>query len=74
VHHASGRVAELEGWSEEIGECRSEAELPQAARDYLAFIEDFIGVPVTLIGVGPGREQTIWTEAGSRTLVAQAAA
>ncbi|MGH2851334.1 MAG: adenylosuccinate synthase [Solirubrobacteraceae bacterium] len=74
VHHASGRYAELEGWSEDIGECRSEDDLPQAARDYLAFIEEFVGVPVTLIGVGPGREQTIWTEAGSRTLVAQAAA
>jgi adenylosuccinate synthase len=74
VHHASGRYVELEGWSEDIGECRSEDDLPQAARDYLAFIEEFVGVPVTLIGVGPGREQTIWTEAGSRTLVAQAAA
>ena len=37
---------------------------PQAARDYLAFIADFVGVPVALIGVGPGREQMIWTGAG----------
>jgi len=30
-------------------------------------------VPVTLVSVGPGREQVIWTEAGRRTLVAQRA-
>ena len=74
LHHAIGDYVELEGWSEDIGECREESDLPQAARDYLAFIADFIGVPVTLIGVGPAREQTIWTAAGAQTLVAQAAA
>ena len=74
LHHAVGDYIELEGWGEDIGECREESDLPQAARDYLAFIADFIGVPVTLIGVGPGREQTIWTAAGAQTLVAQAAA
>ena len=31
----------------------SEADLPQAARDYLAFIADFVGVPIRLVGVGP---------------------
>jgi hypothetical protein len=29
---------------------------------------------VAMVGVGPGREQTIWTAAGAETLVAQAAA
>ena len=71
LHHATGVYTELEGWSQDIGECREESDLPQAARDYLAFIADFIGVPVTLVGVGPGREQTIWTAAGAQTLVAQ---
>jgi adenylosuccinate synthase len=73
LHHAVGEYVELEGWSEDIGECRSESDLPQAARDYLAFIADFIGVPVAMVGVGPGREQTIWTAAGADTIVAQAA-
>jgi adenylosuccinate synthase len=41
-------------------------ELPQAARDYLAFIEEFLGVPIVLVGVGPGRDQMIWTEAARR--------
>ncbi len=30
------------------------------ARDYLRYISDAIGVPITLIGVGPGREQVVW--------------
>jgi adenylosuccinate synthase len=74
LHHAVGEYVELEGWASDISECRDESDLPPAARDYLAFIADFIGVPVTLVGVGPGREQTFWTEAGDQTLVAQAAA
>src|ERR1700727_2233623 len=44
LHHAVGEYVELEGWSEDIGECREESELPAAARDYLAFIADFVGV------------------------------
>jgi adenylosuccinate synthase len=73
LHHARGEFTELEPWSEDISECRSEEDLPQAARDYLAFIADFIGVPIALIGVGPGREQTIWTAAGADTIVGRAA-
>jgi adenylosuccinate synthase len=40
---------------------RSERDLPAAARDYLRFVADFVGVPVVLVGVGPGRDQIIWT-------------
>jgi adenylosuccinate synthase len=61
LHHATGEYEELPGWTEDITECRSESELPQAAREYLDYIADFVGVPVALIGVGPGREQVIWT-------------
>ncbi|GAC1439551.1 MAG: adenylosuccinate synthase [Solirubrobacteraceae bacterium] len=74
LHHASPQLVALDGWSEDIGDCREEAELPQAARDYLAFISDFIGVPVLLVGVGPGREQIIWTAAAQDSVLAQAAA
>jgi adenylosuccinate synthase len=65
-----GEYEELGGWAEDIGECRSESDLPTAAREYLAFVSDFIGVPITLIGVGPGRDQVIWTDASERTVVA----
>jgi adenylosuccinate synthase len=61
LHHATGLYEELPGWSEDITECRSEADLPQTAREYLEYIAEFTGVPVALIGVGPGREQVIWT-------------
>ncbi len=74
LHHARPCYRSLPGWSEEIGEVRSEADLPAAARDYLAFISDYVGVPVVLIGVGPGRDQTIWTEAAQETAFARAAA
>jgi adenylosuccinate synthase len=74
LHHAVGDFTELESWNEDIGDCRSEEDLPQAARDYLAYIADFINVPVALVGVGPGREQTFWTAAGAQTLMAEATA
>jgi adenylosuccinate synthase len=64
LHHACGDYIELPGWSEDLSECREESELPQNARDYLEFIADFINVPVALIGVGPGRDQVVWTPAG----------
>ncbi len=73
LHHARPCYESLPGWSEEIGEVRSEADLPPAARDYLAFVSDYVGVPVVLIGVGPGRDQTIWTSAAQNTAFARAA-
>jgi adenylosuccinate synthase len=74
LHHAEGEYVELPGWSEPIGEARSERELPENARRYLAFVEELVGVPVALVGVGPGREQTIWTAAGLETVSGRAVA
>src|SRR3978361_569281 len=62
LHHAKGEYIELEGWTEDIGECRTAGDLPQAARDYLSFIAEQVKVPVVLVGVGPGREQVIWMQ------------
>ena len=64
LHRARGVYEELPGWTEDITECRAEADLPQAARDYLAFLQEKTGVPIVQVGVGPGREQQIWTQAG----------
>jgi adenylosuccinate synthase len=61
LHHATGDYEELPGWEEDLSEARSDSDLPQAAREYLDFIAEHTGVPVALIGVGPGREQVIWT-------------
>jgi adenylosuccinate synthase len=74
LHHAGGEYEELPGWDDDITECRTEADLPQAARDYLAYVSDCVGVPVALISVGPGRDQIIWTEAGRATAPFQRAA
>src|SRR3954463_10949949 len=65
LHHVTPIYEELPGWSEDITECRSESDLPDAAREYLDYIADFIGVPIGLVGVGPGREQVVWTKAGA---------
>jgi len=62
LHHARGEYIELPGWSEDITECRTPADLPSAAREYLAFISEQVKVPVVLVGVGPGREQVIWMQ------------
>jgi adenylosuccinate synthase len=64
LHHAVGEYEQLPGWSEDLRECRSEDDLPAAARQYLEFIADFVKVPIALIGVGPGRDEVIWTKAG----------
>ncbi|HEX8958659.1 MAG TPA: adenylosuccinate synthase [Solirubrobacterales bacterium] len=66
LHSASAEYEELPGFGAEIAACRSEAELPPQARAYLDFIADFVGVPVRLVGVGPGRDQVIWLGGESR--------
>jgi adenylosuccinate synthase len=60
IHTATPEYEELPGWEGEISGCRSEADLPREARDYLAAIADYAGVPISLVGVGPGRDQVIW--------------
>jgi adenylosuccinate synthase len=74
VHKARGDYAELPGWEEAIGDARKLDDLPQAARDYLSYVESFVGVPVVLVGVGPGREQMIWTDAARRSGIEPATA
>jgi adenylosuccinate synthase len=47
------------GWEEDISECRSWDDLPENAQRYFERIEELLGVPISLISVGPGREETI---------------
>src|SRR5579871_5818066 len=74
LHHTTGEYLELRGWSEDISECREESDLPTAAREYLQFISEFVRVPIALVGVGPGREDVIWTAASEGTVAEPAAA
>ena len=50
---------ELPGWNVDMTSIKSEEEFPQAFSDYIKFIEKELGVPVTILSVGPDREQTI---------------
>jgi adenylosuccinate synthase len=49
----------FEGWSEPIAGVRKFDDLPRAAREYVRWIEEELGVPASLIGVGPDRDATI---------------
>jgi adenylosuccinate synthase len=49
----------FEGWSDPIDEVRKFEDLPRAARDYVSWIEEELGVPASLIGVGPDRDAII---------------
>jgi adenylosuccinate synthase len=63
-HHAKPIYEELPGWKTDITACRTFEELPKEARDYINYIEELADVPVSMIAVGPSREQTImrrWT-------------
>lgn len=51
--------AELPGWMTDMTGMKSEAEFPQAFKDYVAFLEKELGVPVTIVSIGSDREQTI---------------
>jgi adenylosuccinate synthase len=53
---------DLPGWTEDIGGARRMDDLPKAARDYLMRISILAGVPVTLVSVGPEREQVVKIE------------
>jgi adenylosuccinate synthase len=65
LHTATPEYEELPGWEDDISDARSESDLPKEAREYLAAISDGTGVPINVIGVGPGRDQVIWTSAAS---------
>ncbi|HDT15669.1 MAG TPA: adenylosuccinate synthase [Firmicutes bacterium] len=50
---------EVDGFKEDITGVRKYTDLPEKAKEYIKFIEDFIKVPVTYISVGPEREQIL---------------
>jgi adenylosuccinate synthase len=50
---------ELPGWKENTFGVKALNELPQAARDYIAFLEEKVGAPVDIISTGPDRNETI---------------
>jgi adenylosuccinate synthase len=58
-HHARPVYEEFDSWWEDISDCRRFDDLPANARRYVKALEQMIGVPIALIGVGPGRDESI---------------
>ena len=50
---------DLPGWKEDLSKMTSEDQFPQTFRDYIQFLEDELQTPITILSVGPDREQTI---------------
>lgn len=51
---------EFKGWKCDISKAKNEDQLPQALKEYIKFIEDFVNVPVKIVSVGPDRTATIY--------------
>jgi adenylosuccinate synthase len=58
-HHAKPIYEYLPGWSESISKARTLTDLPVNAQKYVKFLEEISGAPMSAIGVGPGRDETI---------------
>ena len=50
---------DLPGWQADLSRATELSDLPAPAKDYVAFLADQAGVPIRLVGVGPGREQFV---------------
>jgi len=59
LHQVVPVYEELPGWLTDLTAATSLSDMPAAAQDYVAFLADQIGVPVRIVGVGPGREQFV---------------
>jgi len=49
----------IRGWKADLTGARSISDLPDGAREYISTLERVIGAPITMVGVGPGREQLV---------------
>src|ERR1035437_286258 len=58
-HHAVPVHDNFDGWVEDISKARSFDDLPPNARNYITAVEQMIGAPVSAVGVGPRRDQTL---------------
>ena len=53
------QYVELPGWNCDLSKCKKEEDFPQAFKDYIAFLEKELETPITILSVGPDRDQTI---------------
>lgn len=59
LERATAVYETLEGWQEDISGCRTFAELPEAARNYIKRVSELCDVPINVVSVGPEREQLV---------------
>jgi adenylosuccinate synthase len=57
LHKATPVYAELPGWKTDLTAITRRDQLPRQALDYIEFLREQVGVPIRLVGVGPGRDQ-----------------
>jgi len=58
-HHAKPVYETFPGWDEDISGARSLEDLPKTARGYIDALEAMSGAPISVVGVGPDRDETI---------------
>ena len=51
---------EFDGWSEDLTNIKNYSQLPLNLKKYISFIEEKLEVPIKIISIGPGRDQTIF--------------
>jgi adenylosuccinate synthase len=59
IHEVVPVYEELPGWLTDTTKATELVDLPRKAQDYVAFLSETTGVPIKLVGVGPGREQFV---------------
>ena len=59
LHDVSPIYETLPGWQCDLTSFTSYGQLPAKAKSYVTFLQDTIGVPISVVGVGPGREQFV---------------
>jgi adenylosuccinate synthase len=59
LEQATAVYETLEGWQEDISGCRTFAELPEAARNYIKRVSELCDVPINVVSVGPERDQLV---------------
>ncbi|MDE3107273.1 MAG: adenylosuccinate synthase [Acidobacteriota bacterium] len=59
LHDVTPVYETLPGWKTDLTSCTSYDELPARAKDYVAYLQEITGVRISVVGVGPGREQFV---------------
>lgn len=59
LHNVTPIYETLPGWKTDLTQVTDRSELPKQAEEYLTFLQEQCGMPIRLVGVGPGRKQVL---------------